>query len=246
MRITRHKAFKRALRFYKAAFDYVDPYHVIIDPSFLECCVKGKLRLKDDLSTLLAGRVTPMVTSCVMCHLRRNGRNDPDTLNLGKSCYRLKCNHDEKNPLSSADCMISQLGKDNQRHFMIASHDDAAKARARVIPGTPILSIHGKMCMLESPSDESRQAAQHRELKRRLPKLSEIGSDSDSSDEGDSGPDATDQKKKKKRKQKGANPLSCLPKKIKVPSSPESSEPPKKRVRSKHLPKLNAEPQQAE
>jgi U3 small nucleolar RNA-associated protein 23 len=229
MRVTRHKSFKRALRFYKAAFDYVDPYHVVIDPSFLESTIIAKLNLKKDLSTLLAGRVTPMVTSCVMCHLRKNGRTYTEALLLGKSCYRLKCHHDESNPLSAEDCIISQVGQENVRHFMVATQADSLKARARVVPGTPVLSIHGKLLMLESPSDESREAAQHREAKRKLPKLAEAVEGGQSSDE--SADESGALKKKKKRKIKGANPLSRLPKKIRT-DSPEPSQN-KKRVRTK-------------
>ena len=237
MRISRHKSLKKSLRFFKAAFDYVDPFHVIIDPAFIELTVQYKIRLKEDLTNMLSGRVTPMVTSCVMCHLRKNGRNNPDALNVGKSCFRLKCMHDEKNPLSAADCMLSQLGKDNQRHFFIATQDDDLKSKARQVPGTPVLSIHGRILMLESPSEESRQIAQHMEQKRRLPKLSELPDDS-----ADGSSDAEDDpavgKKTKTRKRKGANPLSCLGKKIKivaeqpVVTNPSDQSKPK-RVRSK-------------
>jgi U3 small nucleolar RNA-associated protein 23 len=235
MRVTRHKAFKRALRFYKAAFDFVDPYHVLLGPCFLPLCAKGKVNIKDDLSLLLSGRVTPMVTSCVMCHLRKNGRKDPESLILGKQCYRLKCGHDEKNPLPSEECMISQLGKDNPRHFIIAAQEDSVKMKARVIAGTPVLSLHGKTLMLESPSQESREAAQHRELKRRLPKLSEVMDESLSSDD-ETGSDMNrlnDKalRKRKKRKIKGANPLSCLTKKTKIHQIEQGEG--KKRVRSR-------------
>ncbi len=233
--MTRHKAFKRALRFYKAAFDFVDPFHVLLDPGFLALCAKGQLNIKDDLSTLLVGRVTPMVTSCVMSELRKNGRSDPDSLLLGKSCYRLKCGHDEKNPLIPGDCIVSQLGKDNPRHFIIASQEDTLKARARSVPGTPVLSLHGKLMMLESPSQESREASQHRELKRRLPKLSEsmdelYSSETESLAKGDDSLQPS--KRKRVRRTKGANPLSCLPRKMKTQQH-ESIEGSKKRVRSK-------------
>lgn len=234
MRITRHKSLKKSLRFFKAAFDYVDPYHVVIDPCFIETAVQYKIKLKDDLSNLLSGRVTPMVTSCVMSHLRRNGRNNPDALMAGKSFFRLKCHHDDKNPLSAADCMIAQLGKENLRHFFIAAQGDDIKARARQIPGTPVLSIHGRILMLESPSEQSRNVAQHMEQKRRLPKLSETADDDGSSvdDEAD-----VFSKNKKKRKRKGANPLSCLPKKQQEPAAfpaPDQAVK-KKRVRSKRF-----------
>jgi U3 small nucleolar RNA-associated protein 23 len=235
MRVTRHKALKRALRFYKAAFDFVDPYHVIIDPSFLEFSITSRLNLKSDLSVLLSGRVTPMVTSCIMSHLRRNGRTKTDALLLGKSCYRLKCNHDEKNPLSTEDCIISQLGKDNPRHFMVATQIDSLKSSARVIPATPVLSIHGKLLMLESPSVESREAAQHREAKQKLPKLSETLNNFAQKSEDESLGESKSGEKKKRRK-RGANPLSCLPKKIKIStndSGTQNSSPRKKRVRSK-------------
>ena len=235
MRITRHKSFKKSLRFFKAAFDYVDPFHVIIDTSFIETSVTEKVTLKDDLSTLLAGRVTPMVTSCVMCHLRKNGRKNPAALMVGKSCFRLKCQHDEKNPLSAADCMASQLGKDNVRHFFVATQDDGLKRRARQIPGTPVMCMHGNMLMIESPSDESRAAAQHMEQKRRLPKLSEQA-DEDSSDEETVEGSGV---KKRKRRQKGANPLSCRPRKIKDSNTVAGDEPVKKRTRSKRTPRAD-------
>ena len=237
MRITRHKALKKALRFYKAAFDFVDPYHVVIDPSFLDSAVSAKVDLNKDLSTLLSGRVTPMVTSCVMCHLRKNGRTNTEALLMGKGCYRLKCGHDESKPLSPTDCIISQLGKDNQRHFLLATQEDDMKFKARRIPATPILSMHGKMLILESPSDETRAVSQHREEKRRLPKLSELveseSSDSDS-DTGEPG------KKKRKRRMKGANPLSCLPKKVKYVEEQDPNPTKRKRVRSKRANKSSS------
>jgi U3 small nucleolar RNA-associated protein 23 len=235
MRITRHKAFKKALRFFKAAFDLVDPYHVILDPSFIDSSVCGKINPKEDLSKLLAGRVTPMVTECIMCHLRRTGRSKTDALLFGKTCYRLKCGHDGKNPLSPTDCVLAQLSKENPRHFLVATQEDDLKARARVIPGTPILSIHGSLLMLESPSNESRQAAEHREMKRKLPKLSEMPE----SDDGSSGSDTdnVDQtKSRKKRGKRAPNPLSCKRKQLRLPSAPivnDATSIKKKRVRSK-------------
>jgi U3 small nucleolar RNA-associated protein 23 len=231
MRITRHKAFKKSLRFFKAAFDFVDPFHIIVDPTFIDSAVVGQIKLKEDLSSILAGRVTPMVTECVMCHLRRNGRTNTPALLIGKSCYRLKCSHDPKNPLSPADCIISQLEKENPRHFFIASQDDSLKARARTISGTPVLSIHGNLLMLESPSEESRKSAEHRELKRRLPKLSERNEDTDdSSNEDPVGPENSIRKKRRG----GPNPLSIKKKKMKeMAHAHPGAEPRKKRVRSK-------------
>jgi U3 small nucleolar RNA-associated protein 23 len=235
MRISRHKSLKKALRFYKAAFDFVDPYHVVCDPSFVEASVENKFNVKDDLSNLLAGRVTPMVTSCVMSHLRRNGRVNPAALGVGKSCFRLKCFHDEKKPLSASDCIVDQLKNENQRHFLVASQDGSLTARARNIPGTPVLSIHGNMLHLEPPSERSKEAAQHRELKRRLPKLSEI-TDASVEESGEQDP-VGGEKAKRSKKRKGANPLSCLPRKLKVGHIEEGSsstgDKAKKRIRSR-------------
>ena len=231
MRITRHKAFKKALRFFKAAFDFVDPYHVILDPTIIDSAVIGKIRPKEDLSKLLSGRVTPMVTECIMSHLRRNGRAKTDALLMGKSCYRLKCGHDAKNPLSPTDCVLAQLESENPRHFFVATQDDDLKSKARVIPGTPVLSIHGSLLMMESPSNESRQAAEHRELKRKLPKLSEKPESSDSDDSDSESPDLS--KPRKKKRKGGANPLSCKKKQVKPVITPAASEGKKKRVRSK-------------
>ena len=230
MRITRHKAFKKALRFYKAAYDYVDPFHVIAHPSFIDSAVTGKINLKDDLSKLLAGRVTPMVTECIMSYLRKNGRTNTQSLLMGKCCYRLKCGHDHKKPLTPSDCIISQLEKDNPRHFFIASQDDEVKTLARKIPGTPVMSIHGNLLMLESPSEESRITAEHRDIKRRLPKLWEEKVLEQSSSEDEEG---CTEKPIKKKKKKGRNPLSCKAKKRKMVIVPQIEK--KKRVRTKRV-----------
>lgn len=230
MRITRHKALKKALRFYKAAFDYVDPFHVIAHPTFIDCAVIGKLDLKFDLSKVLDGRVTPMVTECTMTYLRRNGRTNTPALLVGKSCYRLKCGHDPKSPLSPSDCILSQLGKENVRHFFVAAQEDALKASARKVPGTPVMSIHGNLLMLEAPSEESRLSAEHREEKRRLPKLWEMNA----GDSDDSGSESGEGKSKsKRRRKKGKNPLCCMAKKQKTAQPVQEALDKKKRVRSK-------------
>lgn len=161
MRISRHKAFKKSLRFFKAAFDYVDPFHVIVDPSFIDCSVKSEIRLNDDLSQLLAGRVTPMVTECIMSSLRKNGRTNTPALMMGKACYRLKCGHMGASCLPWSECVLSQIGVDNPRHFFVATQDEELKAKSRKIAGTPVLSLHGNLLLLESPSDESRKNALH-------------------------------------------------------------------------------------
>lgn len=231
MRITRHKALKKALRFYKAAFDYVDPFHVIAHPTFIDCAVIGKVDLKNDLSKVLDGRVTPMVTECTMTFLRKNGRTNTPSLLVGKSCYRLKCGHDPKHPLTPSECILSQLGKENVRHFFVAAQEDALKASARKVPGTPVMSIHGNLLMLEAPSAESRASAEHREEKRRLPKLWEktAGDSDDSGSESE-----TTKARNKKFKKKGKNPLCCKAKKVKVHPVIENVEK-KKRVRSKRM-----------
>lgn len=231
MRISRHKAFKKSLRFFKAAFDYVDPYHVIVDPSFIDLAVKSEIRLNEDFSQLLAGRVTPMVTECIMSHLRKNGRTNTAALMMGKACYRLKCGHMGASCLSPSECVLSQLGTDNVRHFFVASQEDDLKAKARLVPGTPVLSLHGKLLMLESPSEESRKNAEHREAKRRLPKLSEVCEKETKEKTANESPALV--AKSKQRKVKGVNPLAAKRKRLK-PQQVQGESPVKKaRVRSR-------------
>lgn len=245
MRISRHKAFKKSLRFFKAAFDYVDPYHVVVDPSFIDSSVKGNINLNVDLSQLLSGRVTPMVTECIMQFLRKNGRTNTPALLIGKACYRLKCGHMGSTCISPSECVLAQLGTENPRHFLVATQEDDLKAKARIVAGTPVLSIHGNLLMLESPSEESRKLAEHRESKRRLPKLSEtIAEESSSGSSDEDVQEGASKKKKKARKgKKGVNPLACKKRKTVEPPTAARNEP--KRVRSKRprntLPRIAVE-----
>ena len=227
MRITRHKTFKKSLRFFKAAFDYVDPYHVIVDPTFIDSSVKGEIRLNESLSDLLAGRVTPMVTECIMSYLRKQGRVNTGALMMGKACYRLKCGHMGASCLSPSECVLSQIGIDNPRHFFVATQEEDLKAKSRAVPGTPVLSLHGNLLMLESPSTESRKNAIHRESKRRLPKLSESAAIERSIEKAAAEPSLVS---KKKLKKKGVNPLASKRKK----TSEELIINGKKRVRTRN------------
>ncbi|KAJ1941078.1 hypothetical protein FBU59_003606, partial [Linderina macrospora] len=49
MRVKRAKAYKKAMQFYQQAFDFRQPYQVLITPDFIDECITSKLSMKDDL-----------------------------------------------------------------------------------------------------------------------------------------------------------------------------------------------------
>jgi len=212
MRITRKKGIRKTIRFYKTCFALRDPYRVLIDISYIEAALQGKIHVKDQLLKMLDGRVTPMVTDCVLKEIENAGGRLHGHSIVAKAFYRLKCSHHPCK--SSSDCFLDEVANSNAKGFMIASNDDAFKHRIRSIGGIPLLCIHGQVPILEGPSDESKQLALSKEQnKSAVPEWEKEIHGMESSD-------SEAPVVKKKKKGKNPNPLSCRKKIVKEEAAP--------------------------
>jgi rRNA-processing protein FCF1 len=66
----------------------------------------------------------------------------------------------------AADAVLALLGEANERKFVVATHDDTLQARARRVPGTPLLRFTGTVLTLDAPSKASLRAAKRSERGR--------------------------------------------------------------------------------
>jgi U3 small nucleolar RNA-associated protein 23 len=228
MRITRKKGIRKTLSFYKTCFGLRDPYRVLIDISYIEAALQGKIHVKDQLLKMLDGRVTPMVTDCVLKEISNGGTRLHGHSIVAKPFYRLKCNH--KPSKSSSDCFIDQVNDaSSNKGLMVATNDDSLKSRLRSIGGVPVLCIHGQVPILEGPSDQSKLIAKQREVsKSTVPEWEKEIHGLESEDE--------EAPVKKKKKQKNPNPLSVMKKVSKeVVDLPKQEKRTRRKKRSKTL-----------
>jgi len=214
-----------------------EPYHVLVDGTFLTHALQQKIHVKEQLPKMLEGRTTPMVTGCVLAELRSLGERALGAAIIAKGYYRLKCGHDE-DPISASKCILQQIGKSNERRLFVATQDGELRNQLREIPGVPILRLNGQVPQLEEPSASSRSTAGASEAKKlkpsdwEKPKLPELQARELKAKE------ASEAKPKKRKKRKGQNPLSCKkakPKKAQVQIPVAAPEAKPKRVRSRRM-----------
>lgn len=62
-----------------------------------------------------------------------------------------KCGH-EKKAISGAECLLSMLGDDNDKHYILATQDRDLEDKVRMIPGAALLYLHSRTPVLDKPS----------------------------------------------------------------------------------------------
>ncbi|CAL1150749.1 unnamed protein product [Cladocopium goreaui] len=247
MRVKRNKNHRRILRFFRLTFGVQEPYHVLVDGTFLTHALQQRIYVKEQLPKMLEGRTTPMVTNCVLEELRSLGDRALGAAIIAKGYYRLKCGHED--PIVASKCIAQQIGQQNERRLLVATQDPELLQTLRDVPGVPLIRLHGPVPQLEEPSKTSQKRKASLETQKvraaewekpKLPKLKakEIQAK------------ALAEQPKKVRKKKGANPLSCKKSKKSKPGAgvptpaPEAN--PKRRVRSRRMrAQENPEPSEA-
>lgn len=218
MRLKRYKSFRKTLRFYRVNFNLQEPFHVLIDGTFILQALRGKVHIKEQLPKILGGKMTPMVTPCTLNELRNIGDKASGASIIAKGYYRLKCHH--KDPIGARECIESVIGEDNDRRFLVATNDDSLRSNLRKLPCCPLLFLRGEgVPVLEEPNQASRWEVQNQTAKKQSvgtwerPKLKELQRSEDTRKAAKEARES--KKKKKKRSTKGVNPLSCKKKKKK-------------------------------
>lgn len=70
-----------------------------------------------------------------------------------------ECGH--KEPVTGSHCILSMIGKKNDKHYILASQDRDLQEKLRKKAGTPLLYLHNKSPTLEKPSKASYDKAGH-------------------------------------------------------------------------------------
>ncbi|XP_014675395.1 PREDICTED: rRNA-processing protein UTP23 homolog [Priapulus caudatus] len=208
MKLKRQKHAKRILSFYKTHFNIQAPFQVLLDGTFSQAALRGKININEQLPKYIGPGVKLATTSCVLQELESIGKAVYGALVILKQFPVLPCGHkDRKQPLSANKCLQKMLGKDNPHKYFIATQDRTLTEHAASLPGTPLLFIYMNTVVLDKPSKHCHQVAD--ELARGSVAPAEEQKGTILQLKRSAGLEEPQSKLIRRKKIKGPNPLSC-------------------------------------
>lgn len=150
-----------------------------------------------------------LTTQCAVIEAESLGSKVSRAVQILKRYAIHKCGHEGK-PIPGAECFLSMVRRNNEKHYIIATQDRELQNILRATPAVPLLYLHQKAPILEKPSDLSVEVA-----KQKFSPLTDWEKTTLATLKQKSVIVGDEVKKPKKKKQKGANPLSCMKKKNK-------------------------------
>ena len=177
---------------------------------------------KEEISKVLGDPARVFTTRCVMHELRKLGSDYAATRQACKRYALHHCGHED--PVSAAECMMSQIEGGNKEHFFIASQDRTLQRKVMSMPGGAVMFATVNGVSLETPSETQKKHAQFKgEAKERrsilpLKRKAEEGSGDDDEESGERRRSEGEKSAFRRQKAKGPNPLSIKKKKKAAPS----------------------------
>ncbi|CAG9567565.1 unnamed protein product [Danaus chrysippus] len=214
MKITRYKKVQKYLKFYYNNFGFHQPYQVLIDGTFCFAAFKEHINVREQLPKYLNGNVKLLTTRCIIKETEKIAKKTHGALTILKQFGIHECDH--KEPVSGAQCILSMIGKNNQKHYILSTQDRDLQEKMRNKAGVPLLYLHNKSPTLEKPSKASYDKVGH--SLETNPFISEAQNETLKKIKKALGVEETEENTKviiKKKKPKNPNPLSCKKKKKK-------------------------------
>ncbi|KAL1767750.1 rRNA-processing protein UTP23-like [Sigmodon hispidus] len=246
MKITRQKHAKKHLGFFRNNFGVREPYQILLDGTFCQAALRGRIQLRDQLPRYLMGETQLCTTRCVLQELESLGKELYGAKLIAQKCQVRNCPH-FKSAVSGSECLLSMVDEGNPHHYFVATQDQNLSVKVKKSPGIPLMFIIQNTIVLDKPSPrtvafvkavESGQLVSVHE-KQSIKQLKE--------EQGLVRTPAP--RKRRKKKVGGPNPLSCLKKKKKTQDtkSPASEKKRKrKRIRNRSTQKVLSEQQGVE
>lgn len=248
MKITRQKHAKKHLSFFRNNFGVREPYQILLDGTFCQAVLRGRIQLRDQLPRYLMGETQLCTTRCVLKELETLGKELYGAKLIAQKCQVRNCPH-FKSPVSGSECLLSMVDEGNPHHYFVATQDRNLSVKVKRAPGIPLMFIIQNTIVLDKPSPrtvafvkavEAGQLVSVHE-KQSIKQLKE--------EQGLARHPELRRRGRRKKKVGGPNPLSCLKKKKKAQDtkSPASEKKKKrKRVRNRSSRKEPSEPHSAE
>lgn len=154
----RYKHAKKVLSFYKNTFGYREPFQVLVDGTFCQAALKGKIYIKEQLPKYFGSSVQLVTTRCIAEEIRSLGQDFYGASLVAQRFSHRNCGHTKK-CVNATECVLSMIGENNSSHFVVASQDKDVQEKLRLIPGVALVHIVRNTIVLESPSEESHSKA---------------------------------------------------------------------------------------
>uniref|UniRef100_A0AAY4CCC9 rRNA-processing protein UTP23 homolog n=2 Tax=Denticeps clupeoides TaxID=299321 RepID=A0AAY4CCC9_9TELE len=215
MKIKRQKQAKKTIGFYKYNFCFREPFQILIDGTFCQAALKGKIQIKEQMPKYLMGEVQLCTTSCALKELESLGKELCGAKFILRRFQTRKCAH-AKEPVSASECLLSMLQQTNPHHYFIATQDQELTSGLKEIPGVPLLYIIQNTTVLDKPSQRSLKHVQAVQAGEMVTPSQQQCIRSLKEEQGIGADGAARPGRKRKRKSGNPNPLSCLKKKKKV------------------------------
>lgn len=146
MRGKRSKAYRKLLKQFELAFQFRQPYQVLVDAELVRDAHRFAMDLPQYLSNTLHGEVKILITQCSMRHLYAANKEPgmDRVIEKAKNFERRRCGHHPEEfhePCSTLECLGGVVGPTNKHRYVVASQDQEVRARFRGVAGVPLVYI---------------------------------------------------------------------------------------------------------
>lgn len=139
MRIKRHKAVRKTLKFFQVNFGFREPYKVLVDGNFIHAVLStGNGDVEGTLSKLLMANVRAFTTRFTLHELQGMGREYRATLESARRLERHKSSNDQ-GAQSAAESIKNEIGASNEQHFFVATQDKDLQKHLSKVAAVPII-----------------------------------------------------------------------------------------------------------
>ncbi|KAL4720854.1 hypothetical protein ACJJTC_016723 [Scirpophaga incertulas] len=153
MKITRYKKVQKYLKFYYNNYGFHQPYQILIDGTFCFSAFKEQINVREQLPKYLNAQVKLLTTRCIIIETEKVAKKAHGALTILKQFGIHECGH--KEPIDGSSCILSMIGKSNEKHYILASQDRGLQEKLRSRAGVPLLYFHNKSPTLDKPSQAS-------------------------------------------------------------------------------------------
>lgn len=241
MKITRQKHAKKHLGFFRNNFGVREPYQILLDGTFCQAALRGRIQLREQLPRYLMGETQLCTTRCVLKELETLGKELYGAKLIAQKCQVRNCPH-FKSAVSGSECLLSMVDDGNPHHYFVATQDQNLSVKVKKNPGIPLMFIIQNTIVLDKPSPRTVAFVKAVEAGQ-LVSVHEKQSIKQLKEEQGlvRNPEL---RRRRKKKVGGPNPLSCLKKKKKAqdtksPASEKKRKRKRIRIRNKSTPKVS-------
>lgn len=175
MRGKRAKQYRKLMHQYELAFNFREPYQVLVDAEMIKDTTRFKMNLPHLLERTLHGKIKPLITQCSIRQLYTSTHEDraekSTWIETAKTFERRRCGHHElEEPLATGECLLSVVDpKDsgsNKHRYIVACQNPEVRARMRRIAGVPLVYVQRSVMVMEPMAAKTEEVRNGQEVEK--------------------------------------------------------------------------------